>query len=162
MLTLISKVIEKVIHDQGSIFLNSRYLLYTYQPGFRKKHSTNFCLSYLTGKILKGFGKGMMACMILIDLNQAFDTIDHDALLLKLYAIGFSKRSVLWFKSYLFNRPFLVNLGKKFSQPASVSCDVPQGSILGPILFLMYVNYMSQAAKCDLFLYDDDSYLVCL
>ena len=103
-----------------------------------------------------------MACMILIDLNQAFDTIDHDAILLKLYAIGFSKRSVLWFKSYLFNRPFLVNLGKKFSQPASVSCDVPQGSILGPILFLIYVNYMSKAAKCDLFPYDDDSYFVCL
>ena len=97
----------------------------------------------------------------LIDLQKAFDTIDHDVLLQKLYAIGFSKRTVNWFKSYLSNRSFKVNLGNNFSQPASVSCGVPQGSILGPLLFLIYVNDMSQAVKCDLFLYADDSCLVC-
>ena len=59
------------------------------------------------------------------------------------------------------NRSFLVNLGSKFSQPGSVSCDVPQGSISGPPLFLIYVNDMSQAVKCHLFLYADDSCLVC-
>ena len=103
----------------------------------------------------------MMTGMILIDLQKAFDTIDHDVLLQKLYAIGFSKRTVNWFKSYLSNRSFKVNLGNNFSQPASVSCGVPQGSILGPLLFLIYVNDMSQAVKCDLFLYADDSCLVC-
>ena len=82
-------------------------------------------------------------------------------LLQKLYAIGFSKCTVNWFKSYLFNRSFKVNLGNNFSQLASVSCRVPQGSILGPLLFLIYVNDMSQAVKCDLFLYADDSCLVC-
>ena len=102
-----------------------------------------------------------MTGMILIDLQKAFDTIDHDVLLQKLYAIGFSKRTVNLFKSYLSNRSFKVNLGDNFSRPASVSCGVPQGSILGPLLVLIYVNDMSQAVKCDLFLYADDSCLVC-
>ena len=79
----------------------------------------------------------------------------------KLYVVGFSKHTVNWFRSYLSNRSFLVNLGNNFSQPASVSCGVPQGSILGPLLFLIYVNDMSQAVKCDLFLYADDTCLVC-
>ena len=161
LLPLISKVIEKVIHDQASTFLNSKNLLYTYQFGFRKKHSTDFYIYYLNDKILKGFDMGIMTGMILIDLQKAFDTIDHDVLLQKLYAIGFSKRTVNWFKSYLSNRSFKVNLGNNFSQHASVSCGVPQGSILGPLLFLIYVNDMSQAVKCHLFLYADDSCLVC-
>ena len=80
LLPLISKVIEKVIHNQTSTFLNSKNLLYTYQSGFRKKHSTDFCLSCLNNKILKGFDKGSMTLMILIDLQKAFDTIDHDPL----------------------------------------------------------------------------------
>ena len=102
-----------------------------------------------------------MTGMILIDLQKAFDTIDHDILLQKLYAIGFSKHSVNWFRSYLINRTFLVNLGNAFSQPACVSSGVPQGSILGPLLFLIYINDMSQAIKFNLFLYADDTCLVC-
>ena len=91
LLPLISKIIEKVIHDQTSAFINSINLLYNYQSGFRKKDSTDFCLSFLNDKILKGFDQGLITGMILIDLQKAFDTIDHDILLQKLYAIGFSK-----------------------------------------------------------------------
>ena len=161
LLPLISKVIEKVIHDQTSTFLNSKNLLYTHQSDFRKTHSTDFCLSYLNGKILKGFDKGLMTGMILIDLQKAFDTIDHDVLLQKLYAVDFSKHTVNWFQSYLSNRSFLVNLGNNISHPASVSCGVPRGSILGPLLFLIYVNDMSPVVRCDLFPYADDTCLVC-
>ena len=99
--------------------------------------------------------------MILIDLQKACNTTDHDLLLQKLYPTGFLKHTVNWFKSYLSNRSFLINLGNKFSQPASVSCGVPQGSILGPLLFLISVKTMSQAVKCHLFLYTYDSCLVC-
>ena len=94
LLPLISKVIDKVIHDQTSTFLNSKNLLYTYQSGFRKKHSTDFCLSYLNDKILKGFDRGMMTG-ILIDLQKAFDTIHHDVLLQKLYMLLVSQNVLL-------------------------------------------------------------------
>ena len=72
LLPLIFKVIEKVIHDQTSTFLNPKYLLYIYQSGFLKKHSTDFCLSYWNDKILKGFDKDSMTGMVLIDLQRAF------------------------------------------------------------------------------------------
>ena len=78
--------------------------------------------------------------MILIDLQKAFDTINHDALLQKLYAVGFSRHTINWFQSYLSNRLFLVNLGNNFSQPASASCGAPQGYILGSLLSLIYAN----------------------
>ena len=79
----------------------------------------------------------------------------------KLCTIGFCKHSVKWFRSYLINRTFSVNLGNAFSQPACVSSGVPQGSILGPLLFLIYINDISQAVKYNLFLYADDTWLVC-
>ena len=82
-------------------------------------------------------------------------------LLQKLYAIGFYKHTVNWFKSFLSNRSFLINLENKFAQPASVSCGVCQGSILGPLSFLIYANDMSQSVKCHLFLHANDSCLVC-
>ena len=126
-----------------------------------KKAFYRFLPSYLNDKILKGFDKGLMNGMILIDLQKVFDAIDHDVLLQKLYSVSFSKHNVNWFKSYLSNRSFLVNVGNNFSQPASVSCGVPQGSILGPLLFLIYVNDMSKAVKYDLFLYADDTGFVC-
>ena len=161
LLPLISKVIEKVIHDQTSAFLNSRNLLYNYQSGCCKNHSTDCCLSFLNDKILKDFDQGLMTSMILIDLQKAFDTIDHDILLQKLHATGFSKHSVNWFWSYLINKTFLVNLRNAFSQSTSVSSGVPQGSILGSLLFLIYINGMSQAVIWNLFLYADDTCLAC-
>ena len=99
--------------------------------------------------------------MILIDLKTVFDIIDHDILLQKMYAIGLCKHSVNWFWSYLINRTFLDGLENAFSQPACVSSGVPQESILGSLLFLIYINDMSQAVKYNLFLYADVTYLVC-
>ena len=98
--------------------------------------------------------------MILIDLQKAFDTIDHKILLNKMEFIGFSASSIQWFKSYLENRTFSVQVEDSLSTPGILACGVPQGSILGPLLFLLYVNDMSQAVSCDLLLYADDSCLV--
>ena len=95
--------------------------------------------------------------MILIDLKKAFDTVGHDILLQKLHVNSFSKHSVNWFQSYIINMTFLVNLENVFSQPACVSSGVSQGSILGPLVFLIHINDMSQAIKCNLFLYADDT-----
>ena len=160
LLPLISKVIEKLIHEQTSTFLAKNEILYNYQSGFRKKHSTDSFLTFLYDKILKGFDEGLMTGMILIDLQKAFDTIDHDILLQKLNAIGFSNHTIGWFKSYLSNRLFRVHLENCYSDSSSITCGVPQGSILGPLLFLIYVNDMPQAVNSNLFLHADDSCLV--
>ena len=80
--------------------------------------------------------------MILIDLQKAFDTIDHENLLQKLKAIKFFEITIKWFKSYLSERTFLVNIVNKLFDFGEISCGVPQGSILGPLLFLIYVNDM--------------------
>ena len=98
--------------------------------------------------------------MILIDLQKAFDTIDHKILLDKMNYISFSEQAIVWFTSYLSNRNFLVNIDKRLSDPGNVTCGVPQGSILGPLLFLLYANDMSQAVSSDLYLYADDSCLI--
>ena len=90
----------------------------------------------MNDKILKGFEDGLVTGMILVDLHKAFDTINHDMLLKKLSIIGFSGRTVKWFQSYLSNRKLAVNLENFFSEVSSISCGVPQGSILGPLLMI--------------------------
>ena len=130
---------------------------YKYQSGFRPNHSTNSCLSFLSNKVLTGIEKGNLTGMILIDLQKAFDTIDHKILIEKMKYLGFSNSAIAWFKSYLENRKFLVNIGDAYSNLGDLSCGVPQGSILGPLLFLLYVNDIPQAVSGDLLLYADDS-----
>ena len=102
----------------------------------------------------------MVSGMILIDLQKAFDTIDHNILLKKMKFMGFADSTISWFRSYLTNRLFLVNIRDTLSDPCVISCGVPQGSILGPLLFLLYVNDMPQAVQSDLLLYADDTCLV--
>ena len=98
--------------------------------------------------------------MILIDLYKAFDTIDHEIFLEKMKHLGFADSVILWFRSYLTNRSFFENIGKNSSSSGELSCGVPQGSIPGPLIFLLYVNDMLEAVDCDLLLYADDSWLV--
>ena len=137
---------ERAIHDQTNAFLNN------YQAGFRTNHSTNLCLSFLTEKILKGFDEGLLTGMILIDLQKAFDTINHEILVKKLKAMGFSEGCITWFKLYLSEN--------HFSDYGRISCGVRQGSILGPLLFLIYINDIPQAVNSNLCLYADDSCLM--
>ena len=134
-------------------------ILYKYQSGFRKNLLTDTSLSYLTNRILTGFYSGLLTGTILIDLQKAFDTINHD-ILKKTASLGFSNHSIKWLQSYLSGRRFRVNIKSKYSSTAKIECGVPQGSILRPLLFLLYVNDMNQAVDCDLFLYADDSCLV--
>ena len=98
--------------------------------------------------------------MVLIDLQKAFDTIDHQIFLKKLTCLGFADSSMKWFKSYLESRYFTVNIDNVYSDKQILSCGVPQGSILGPLIFLIYINDMAQAVDCDLYLFADDSCLV--
>ena len=104
-----SKVLERIVHEQTMEFLDKHNI----QSGFRKNHSTDFCLSYLTDKISKGFDSGLLTGVILIDLQKAFDTIDHNILLLKMPSLGFSHEVIDWYKSYLSSRKFHVNVHDK-------------------------------------------------
>ena len=113
-----------------------------------------------TDKILKGFDEGFLTELIPIDLQKTFDTIHHKVLLRKSKAIRFSEQSILWFRSYLCDRIFLVETENRLTEFGKISCGVPQGSILGPLLFLIYVNDMPQEVKSNLLLYAGDSCLM--
>ena len=117
------------------------------------KITPNSCLSYLSNKIQKGFEEGNLTGMILIDLQNAFDTIDHEILLCKMKYLGFTESAINWFRSYLANRTFVVHVNGEYSNPGNLTCGVPQRAILGPLFFLLYVNDMPQSVSCDLLLY---------
>ena len=98
--------------------------------------------------------------MVLIDLQKAFDTIEDQILLKKIKYLGFSENTVTWFKSYLCERKFQISINTSYSSPANLLCGVPQGSILGPLLFLLYINGLPQAFVSDSLLYADDTHIV--
>ena len=103
----------------------------------------------------------MSLCLyVVIDLQKAFDTVNHKILLSKLQALGLDQVAIKWFASYLEDRQQIVQIGDTHSDSCSIKCGVPQGSILGPLLFLIYVNDMRAAVSCKLLLYADDSALL--
>ena len=115
-----SKVLERIVHEQTIEFLHKHSILYKFQSGFRKTHSTDFCLSYLTDTISKGFDSALLTRMILIDLQKAFYAIDHNILLLKMPSFGFSQDVINWYKSYLSSTKFHVNVHDKFFTSADL------------------------------------------
>ena len=98
--------------------------------------------------------------MILIDLQKAFDTIDQQILLNKMKYLGFSENAITWFKSYLCEQKFKISISTSYSSPSNLLCGVPQGSILGPLLVLLYINYIPQTVVSDSLLYADDTCIV--
>ena len=154
VLSVISKVFEKVVCMQLSAYLSENRLLYEFQSGFRSSYSTDTCLIHLTNYIKLDNDKGNFTGMVLLDLQKAFDTVDHTILLNKLKWLGADDLTVQWFRSYLTSRTQVTDIS------GTMWSGVPQGSILGPLLLLLYVNDLASAVICKLLLYADDSALI--
>ena len=142
-------------------FFSDNDLIYPLQFGFRQKYSTVHALISLTENIRKNLDEGNIGCGIFVDLQKAFDTVEHDILLSKLEHYGIRGLANEWFKSYLSNRKQYVSINGYDSNLADVKFGVPQGSVLGPLLFLVYINDLNQALKfCKVHHFADDTNLI--
>ena len=129
-----------------------------YHSGFRTNHSADLCLAQLIDFVATGMDKQMHTGMILVDLQKAFDTLDHGVLLEKMKYFGFRASVIKWFESYLSNRKFFFVLIIFFSEAGTLKYSVPQGSILEQLLFLLYVNDLPQSlSDTGSYLYADDT-----
>ena len=153
-------MLEKVVYNQIYAYIQVNDLFYDVQSGFRKSYSTDTHLINLTDYIKDEIDKGNLCGMVMLDLQKAFDTVNHDILLFKLKALGFKDNVIKWTRSYLPGREQMVTVNGMKSDSDSITCGVPQGSILGPQLFLLYVNDMNAAVYCDLLMYADNSALL--
>ena len=140
ILPVLSKVLEKHVHKSLSEFLHEHSLLHKTQSGFRAKHSCETALVNMVDLWLDAMDHGQMVGVVLVDFNKAFDLVDHEILLNKLEIYGIKDEALLWFDTYLTNRKQQVTINNNQSEFKNISYGVPQGSILGPLLFLLFIN----------------------
>ena len=148
------------MYNRINDFFNSSEIIYKFQFGFRKNYSTSHALLSIVEQIRSSLDKNMFSCGVFIDLEKAFDTVNHQILLSKLNHYGVRGVANKWFSSYLENRHQKVSINGESSKRLPITCGVPQGSILGPLLFLIYINDMRHAVKSStLYHFADDTNL---
>ena len=135
------------MYNQLYDFLDKHNILYRYQFGFRKGHSTEQAIFEITDTLKKAMNKKLVTCGVFLDFSKAFDTVNHKILLSKLYHYGIRGIPHDWFRNYLHNRTQFVKIGSSQSNAETIICGIPQGSTLGPLLFLLYINDLPCCSK---------------
>ena len=147
VLCVLSKIFEKIMYNRVAAFLEIFKILHDNQYGFRKKSSTHVALLTFIDKVIEAIENGEYAIGVFLDFSKAFDTVDHQILLNKLDHYGIRGCALSWFKSYLSRRLQYVTYNGSQSSQQMIKCGVPQGSILGPLLFLIYINDLCIVCK---------------
>ena len=160
LLNNISKIFERAVYNTLYDYLISNNLLNPKNAGFKKGDSTTNQLLYITDKIYKAVDEGKDVRMVFLDAAKAFDKVWHKGLLFKLQQLGISQNFSNWFCSYLTDRQQQVVINGKASQVLTLESGVPQGSILGPLLFLIYINDITNGITTDINLFADDTSLL--